>query len=243
MHIHFIIHEHFEGPGAYLTWARLNNHKITMTKLYEGETLPTAIDSIDLLIVLGGPQHPRTTTIDCPYFDAQAETQLIRQCVDQGKAVIGVCLGAQLIGEALGQQFSHSPEKEIGVWPITLSPYEKENNKFKHFKDKLAVGHWHNDMPGITTDAKIIAHSEGCPRQIVEYTNLVYGFQCHMEFTPELIELLITNDRDNIVKNRDKRFIQSPEQLRVQNYTQMNEALYTFLDQLAIDYLHSLNLK
>jgi GMP synthase (glutamine-hydrolysing) len=53
------------------------------------------------------------------------------------------------------------------------------------------VGHWHNDMPGLTPNAKIIAFSAGCPRQIIEYSKLVYGLQCHMELTSEVVELLI----------------------------------------------------
>lgn len=48
-------------------------------------------------------------------------------------------------------------------------------------------------MPGLTPEAKIIAYSEGCPRQIIEYSKLVYGFQCHMEFNREVIELLIAS--------------------------------------------------
>ncbi len=51
---------------------------------------------------------------------------------------------------------------------------------FSHFGKTLEVGHWHNDMPGLTPEAKIIAYSEGCPRQIVAYSDRVFGFQCHM---------------------------------------------------------------
>lgn len=159
--------------------------------MYAHEPLPQTVEDIDLLVVFGGPQSPSTTKEECPHFDAAAERDLIAKCVNAGKAVVGICLGSQLIGEALGTRHSQSPEKEIGKFPITLTAEGQSNAKFAGFGSTLRSG-IANDMPGLTGNSKIIAYSEGCPRQIVEYSNLVYGFQCHMEFTPEVIELLIS---------------------------------------------------
>ncbi|HHQ2899369.1 TPA: type 1 glutamine amidotransferase [Bacillus cereus] len=232
MRIHFIIHEIFEGPGAFLTWAEMNGHEVSYSRVYEQEQLPYNIEDIDLLIVLGGPQDPSTTKEMCPHFDAAAEISVIKKCIEANKAIIGVCLGAQLIGEALGASYEHSPEKEVGAFPITLTEEGKTNELFSHFAATSTVGHWHNDMPGLTKNSKILAFSEGCPRQIVEYSELVYGFQCHMEFTPELIELLIQHSEQELEKYKENRFVQSPEQLRKNDYTTMNSQLYTFLDKL-----------
>lgn len=236
MRIHFIIHEVFEGPGAFLTWAEMNGHVISYSRVYEQEQLPHNIEDIDLLIVLGGPQGPSTTKEMCPHFDAAAEISIIKKCIEANKAIIGVCLGAQLIGEALGAPYEHSPEKERGSFPITLTEEGKTNELFSHFATTSRVGHWHNDMPGLTKNSKILAFSEGCPRQIVEYSELVYGFQCHMEFTSELIELLIQNSEQELEKYKENRFVQSPEQLRNNDYTTMNHQLYTFLDKLTSRY-------
>lgn len=60
MHIHFIIHEHFEAPGAYEAWATTYCHTITYSRLYQGERLPESVENIDFLIVMGGPQSPDT---------------------------------------------------------------------------------------------------------------------------------------------------------------------------------------
>ena len=205
------------------------------SRMYLGDTLPASADGIDLLVVLGGPQSPATTREECPHFDAAAEKSLISQCIAARKAVVGVCLGSQLIGEALGAPFSPSPEKEIGKFPILLTEEGWRNEKFKHFGAMLEVGHWHNDMPGLTLEAKIIAYSEGCPRQIVEYTNLVYGFQCHMEFTREVMELLIAAETAWPTLTRH-RFVQQPEVLRKHDFRGMNEKLYDFLDRLVLEY-------
>ncbi|PHM33262.1 type 1 glutamine amidotransferase [Xenorhabdus innexi] len=236
MRIHFVVHEDFEAPGAYEDWAKARGYQTTFSRVYLGEQLPDSIEEIDFLIVMGGPQSPATTLADCPYFDAAAEKQLIVKAATSGKIVVGVCLGAQLIGDALGGTFEYSPEKEIGKFPIMLTEAGLKNDHFAHFGKILEVGHWHGDMPGLTPEAKIIAISEGCPRQIIEYQNLVYAFQCHMELTPELVELLIQNSEKDLNKADEYKFVQTPEILRTHDYSEMNKKLFVFLDKLTEQY-------
>jgi GMP synthase (glutamine-hydrolysing) len=236
MNVHFVQHEVFEAPGAYLEWAKDSKHNITFSKIYESQSLPDTADNIDLLIVMGGPQSPDTTKKECPYFDAQAEMSLLQKAVDAGKAVVGVCLGAQLIGEALGAAYDHSPEKEIGVFPVQLTANGLKDEKINHFGSTLPVGHWHNDMPGLTPQSKILATSTGCPRQIVAYGDLVYGFQCHMELTPEVAELLIAEEVDFLTNNTTYKYVQQPGEIRSYDFSEMNEKLFQFLDKLAADY-------
>lgn len=188
---------------------------------------------------MGGPQAPDTTIEECPHFDAKAEIALIQNAIKNNKAVVGVCLGSQLIGEALGGSFEHSPEKEIGVFPILLSEDGLNDPKINHFGPELEVGHWHNDMPGLTTESKILASSKGCPRQIVSYSNLVYGFQCHMELNPEVIELLIAADEEFLLNNTKHQYVQHPDKIRSFDYTEMNQKLFGFLDKLEAEYQNS----
>lgn len=236
MHVHFIVHEAFEAPGAYEDWARVRGHGITFSRLYDGDSLPKTSGDIDLLVVMGGPQDPTVTTAECQYFDVQAECDLIGQCVDQGKAVVGICLGSQLLGMAMGGPYEKSPETEIGNFPICLTSHGKTDGKFSHFPCEAVVGHWHNDMPGLTPDAQIIASSRGCPRQIVRYGPLLYGFQCHLEFKTEVIELLIEASEDELGKLRDRKYVQKALELQAFDYAEMNEMLYKFLDKLEMEY-------
>lgn len=236
MHVHFVIHESFEAPGAFEPWVAQRGYRASYSRVYLGDVLPASVQDIDLLIVMGGPQSPATTLAECAHFDSAAEQALIARCVEAGKAVVGVCLGSQLIGEALGAPHGHSPQKEIGKFPITLTEAGRHHPKLQHFGERLSVGHWHNDMPGLTTAATVLATSAGCPRQIVEYSPLVYGFQCHMEFTPEVIELLIAAEASAFPQWLDYPFVQQPEVLRQQDFSEMNAKLWGFLDQLVLAY-------
>ena len=232
MRVHFIVHESFEAPGAYETWAREKGHDVTYSRVYAGEKLPTDTGDIDLLIVMGGPQDPSMTTDECPHFDAKSEQTFIASVIGSERAVIGVCLGSQLIGEALGAPFAHSPEKEIGKFPIYLTKDGIRSEMFSHFGPMLEVGHWHNDMPGLTADAVIMAYSEGCPRQIVAYSDRVYGFQCHLELTREVVEELIAHSASELSRFAEYRFVDTVEKLRAHDYSEMNAALFIFLDKL-----------
>ena len=236
MRVHFVVHESFEAPGVYETWAVMRGHEVTFSRVYSHQPLPKDARDIDLLIVMGGPQDPSVSIDECPHFDSDAEQALIASAVQEGKAIIGVCLGAQLVGEALGATFAHSPEKEIGKFAIVMTDKGTSNEMFSHFGDTLDVGHWHNDMPGLTPEAEILAWSEGCPRQIVAYSELVYGFQCHMELTPAMVELLIEHSAEDLRRAAGYRFVQSPDELRANNYTDMNRHLFTFLDKLESRY-------
>jgi len=236
MRVHFVVHESFEAPAAFEEWATDRGHQIGHSRLYAGEALPDTIDAIDMLVVMGGPQTPDTTLAECPYFDARAERGLIAACVDADRAVIGVCLGAQLIGEALGARYERSPETEIGNFSITLTAEGLASDRFAGTAPTFHVGHWHNDMPGLTTDSKVLATSAGCPRQIVEYGPFVYGFQCHMEFNRAVVEALIDGSADELVAHSQRRFVQQPEELRRNSYAAMNDTLFRFLDRLTADY-------
>ncbi|MFY2508472.1 glutamine amidotransferase-related protein [Vibrio pectenicida] len=237
MHIHFVIHESFEGPGYFKSWALKNGFKASYTRLYLGDTLPENTKDFDVLIVLGGPQSPSTSLEESPHFDANKEKKLIGEAISNNKVVVGVCLGAQLIGEALGASYTKSPEPEIGAFPITLTCHGTNDPLLSKFEGEELVGHWHNDMPGLTQNAQILAHSRGCPRQVVRYSGLVYGFQCHLEFTPVELPALIEHSAEQLEVGHEHKFVQSEDEILDMQTSRMNYLLHSFLDGLVQKYL------
>ncbi len=231
MKIHIIMHESFEAPGAIEIWAKNNGYDVDYTRLYNGDVFPEELN-FDFLFIMGGPQSPATTVEECPHFDAQKEINFIKKAVAEKKTMLGVCLGAQLIGEALGAHFDHSPNREIGVFPVTLTPDGRQDPIFSTFPEKFMVGHWHGDMPGLTPESKILATSEGCPRQIVRYAPNIYGFQCHFEFTPEAIDGMIQNSIHELEAYKDLPYIETAEKLRNNDYSSINALLFSFLNKI-----------
>lgn len=233
MKVHFIQQDSWVLPGEYLSWADRHGHDVTVSKCWEYESVPKSAEA-DMLVVLGGYQCPATTKEECGYFDAEAEKALIRRYVEAGKMVVGVCLGAQLLGEALGAPYEHSPEREIGPVEARLTPEGKNDPFFASFGDVFLAGEWHNDMPGLTEDSVIIAESDGCPRQIVRYGKYVYGFQTHMEFTHEIVAAGIEDAGGHL--NCTGRFVQTEGQLLAFDYSEMNALLSSFLDAMVEEY-------
>ena len=233
MKVHFIQQDSWVLPGEYLSWADRHGHDVTVSKCWEYKSVPKSAEA-DMLVVLGGYQCPATTKEECGYFDAEAEKALIRRYVEAGKMVVGVCLGAQLLGEALGAPYEHSPEREIGPVEARLTPEGKNDPFFASFGDVFLAGEWHNDMPGLTEDSVIIAESDGCPRQIVRYGKYVYGFQTHMEFTHEIVAAGIEDAGGHL--NCTGRFVQTEGQLLAFDYSEMNALLSSFLDAMVEEY-------
>ena len=234
MKVHFVLHETFEVPGAYLKWAQERGHQVTTTKVYENETLPESVDDIDFLIVMGGPQSPDEDREAFPYYDPQAEIQLIQKAIKADRYIVGVCLGAQLLSVAYGAEYEHSPEREIGVFPITLTEAGLKDEYVKVLGPALITGHWHGDMPGLSEDAVVLATSQGCPRQIIRFSSKHYAFQAHLEFDPEAVDLLIAADGESVLEEQSQNltFVQKPEAIRDYDYREMNAKLYAFLDSL-----------
>ena len=234
MKVHFVLHETFEVPGAYLKWALERGHHITTTKVYEKEPLPETIDGIDFLIVMGGPQSPDEDRENFPYYDPKAELSFMKEAIAADIYIVGVCLGAQLLSVAYGAKYEHSPEREIGVYPVTLTMQGLTDPHVSLFGKNIETGHWHGDMPGLTEDAVVLATSQGCPRQIIRFSPKHYAFQAHLEFDPDAIELLIAADGEEKLREQSEKlpFVQTPEELRGNDYSEMNAKLYVFLDSL-----------
>jgi GMP synthase-like glutamine amidotransferase len=98
MRAHFFQHVPFEGLGSIESWLRDAGAKATGTRFFKAEPLPR-LDDIDLLIVMGGPMSVNDEA-DLPWL--ASEKRFIRRAIEEGKAVVGVCLGAQLIANAMG---------------------------------------------------------------------------------------------------------------------------------------------
>lgn len=227
MNIHYLQHVPFEGPGSIEQWAALCGHTLTVTRLYAGDHLP-ALDRFDMLIILGGPMsvHDRYE-----HIWLKAEKWFIQQVIDAGKPILGICLGAQLLAEALGGTVTQGPEKEIGWHPITLSPEFAASPLGQHLPGTMEVFHWHGETFSIPDGAQHIASSEACNNQGFVYKGKLIGLQFHLETTRMTAESLISNSANELV---EARFIQSEEEMlsNESRFDNANRLMNIFLEHM-----------
>ncbi|MBL4647408.1 MAG: homoserine O-succinyltransferase [Gammaproteobacteria bacterium] len=226
MRIHYIIHVEFEKLGAIKTWAEQHRYDLQGTNIYRGESLPN-MNEFDFLISLGGPQS--VTELE-RYAYLQQEVAFIQQAIAAGKLLLGICLGAQLIGHALGAPGQHSPQKEVGCFPVSLTSEGQQHPLFEQLPTSFDVMHWHDDMVGLPIGATILAKSTGCPRQMIQFTEQVYGLQCHMEFTQQNVKNLITHCLDDLAD--DGLYIQEANVMLQSDFSRINQLLYKLLDAM-----------
>jgi len=228
LRIHAVQHVAFEGLGHIGQWITDQGHQLTLTRLYAGESLPP-VNDFDRLIVMGGPMNIYE---DAHYPWLTGEKVLIRQTIDAGKSAVGICLGAQLLADALGSPVFAGQEKEIGWLPITLTEAGKNTGLLAGFPDQVTVLHWHGDTFNLPAGAVHLAESAACAQQAFLYDNRILGLQCHLESTPETVRQILAHCHGELVEGR---YIQTAAQIAAASparYQHINSLLETLLPRL-----------
>ncbi len=206
MNIHFLQHVPFENLGALESWANQPGNKVTSTRLYEETKLPF-VDLFDVLIILGGPMSVHD---EDRYRWLIAEKALIKKAIEKGKKVIGICLGAQLIAEAMGGHVSLNAASEIGWFPVELTPEALNHTCFQGFSKSFSAFHWHGEFFSIPTGCIPIGKSSACENQGFIGNNQVLALQFHLEITTQGIEGLVHNCPEDL---NDGPYVQDSDQL------------------------------
>ncbi len=176
-----------EGPGTIEDFLRERGISYTIAELSKGETVEdTGLYSH--LVVMGGPMA--VYEMDrYPYLRGEAE--LIRSFIDKGKAVLGVCLGAQMVAHCLGARVYPGGVKEIGWYEVDITPEGMEDGAFSTLavegRPVAEVFQWHGDTFDMPEGAVRIASSSSYPNQAFRYGSRVYALQFHIEVTPEIL--------------------------------------------------------
>lgn len=222
------MHVPFEGPGIIVDWIGEKGHELRYTRFYQGDALPDA-SAVDMLILMGGPMDVFDYHVH-PWMGDEIEW--VKEFIKLEKPVLGICLGAQIIAAALGEEVYPGPHKEIGWHNLQFFPALGDFKICKDLPTTRKVFHWHGDTFNIPEGATRIAASQAFPNQGFIYKSKVVALQFHLEVSPESIRELVDNCRDDLV---DGPYIQSEKEiLSEQNYFETNqEVLFQFLDYLS----------
>ncbi len=230
MKAHFLQHVPFEGLGYIETWLKKMNYPITSTKLYKYAHLPKPeiekifprMDSFDLLIIMGGPM---SVNDEQEFIWLQPEKKFIREAIQAGKKVLGICLGAQLIANALGAKVYPNKVKEIGWLPIQSNIESNiqnniETNIFPDTNQPIEVFHWHGETFDLPDNAHLLARSDACAHQAFQIGKSVIGLQFHLETTPQSAADIVQHCADELTEGP---YIQSQEQILTRQPDQYKE--------------------
>ncbi|WP_228024255.1 type 1 glutamine amidotransferase [Synechocystis salina] len=230
MQAHFFQHVPFENLGAIEPWLRTKGYSISQTCLFEQSTSPgfPPLATIDLLIVLGGSMSVNDE-VEYPWLIE--EKAFIRQAIAAGKTILGICLGAQLIANALGAKVYPNAVKEIGWFPITSQSSNTKLDLFQ-FPPSIEVFHWHGETFDLPPGAELIASSAACQHQAFQIGRSVIGLQCHLETTPTAAQALVDNCAEELIPGpfvQDAATILTADQTR---FAPMGAVLVQLLEYL-----------
>jgi GMP synthase (glutamine-hydrolysing) len=166
------------------TWAEKKGYAVNKTNVFEETQLPAQKD-FDWLIVMGGSQHAWEEQ-EHPWL--LAEKGFISEALSKDKIILGICLGAQLLAEALGGHVFSNEKEEIGWHKVTVSNEGKESFLFKNVQQKFLTFHWHSDHFSLPPECTRLAFSEPTINQAFIADDMrVVGFQFHPEYTIEMV--------------------------------------------------------
>jgi GMP synthase (glutamine-hydrolysing) len=165
-----------EPPAAFEDELRSRGLDVLRVELDEGDALPDWRD-FPAIVVMGGPMG----AYDEAEHDWLApEKRLLREAVEGGVPVWGVCLGAQLLASALGARVYRGERPEVGVLPVELTAEAADDPVFAAAPASFPALQWHGDTFDLPEDATLLARSAAYPNQAFRI-GASYGLQFHIE--------------------------------------------------------------
>lgn len=174
-----IVHEDDAGPGVFADAAHEHDWELVEWRIAESERLPGELESFDAVLSLGGAMHAHHTEAHPWLVDEEA---LLARCAQSGQAVLGICLGAQLLARATDGASGTLAEPEIGWYDVTLTPEGREDPLLGPLRDGFSALQWHSCdfRPG--PHGVILAESERC-LQACRVGPRAWSIQFHAEVT------------------------------------------------------------
>jgi GMP synthase-like glutamine amidotransferase len=220
-------HVPWEGPGSVRTWARSRGHELT--RALSSEAALPKVSEFEWLVLMGGPMGTRDEALH-PWL--RQEKELLRAALDAGRKVLGICLGSQLLAEALGSEVRRNPEPEVGWFPVKRVAEAETTPIGRVLPVEFTPFHWHSDTFTPPPGAVHLAASEACAQQAFAMDARLVGLQFHLEVSGDTTQEWLRHMGADLV---ERRFVQRPEQLLWEpgRFERGNRLLDTILDALA----------
>lgn len=180
-----------EGPGTIEDFLRGKGMEYTVIDFSGCEATEEIIPEVDRfthLVIMGGPMAVYES-VGFPFL--HYEVAMIRVFILSGKAVLGICLGAQMIAHALKADVYSGGTEEAGWGKVDITQEGMDDPVFSclsvNNEPYAEVFQWHGDTFDLPKKAVRMALSGIYQNQAFRYGSNVYGLQFHIEATKEMI--------------------------------------------------------
>lgn len=158
--------------------------QVDIVLAHEGEALPSTGDGHDGLIVLGGAQNALADD-EHPYLPQLAA--LMRDFALADRAVLGVCLGSQLLARAFGARNLIGAAPEFGWREVALTEEGMADPVLRVAAQRFPVFQWHDDTFSLPAGAVRLAGNAAAQNQAFRIGRAAYGIQFHFEADTPLV--------------------------------------------------------
>ena len=181
-----LVVQNFDSSGLGQVGAALEEAKATLEfkKPYLGEELPGGCDDHDAIVVLGGGQNALADD-EHPYLPKLAA--LMREFAEGDKALLGICLGSQILARAFGATNLIGAAPEFGWQEVRLTKEAANDPVLSVLPQSFPIFQWHDDTFTLPDDAVRLAANDATENQAFRVGRAGYGIQFHFEADRHLV--------------------------------------------------------
>ena len=186
MRILVIQHSPLDHPGVMRRYMAEDGIDWDPIDVFLGQRIP-ALHRYDALIVMGGPQQ---TDEEKEFPWLLEEKNFIRRAVlEESKPLLGICLGSQLIADAMGGQVGPMELPEIGVLDVDTVAEAAGDPLLADLPVPAKALQWHlNGVMSLPPGAQHLMKSKAWKNQAFRVGHLSYGLQFHMELSADMVQ-------------------------------------------------------
>ena len=183
MRVLCLTHERDGPAGLFADVVRERGDDLVEWNVSQG-ALPEASASFDAIVVFGGSMHVDQEEKH-PWLTDQHD--LMRDAVDRGQPLMGVCLGGQLLARSAGAHVGPASRPEIGWFDVELTPEGRADPVIGALPGRFEAFEWHSYEFDVPPNGILLARNPVCA-QAFKIGERAWGVQFHPEVTPEMLE-------------------------------------------------------